>query len=273
LEDVVNTHQRAKLEEYDDHLFVVLRVPLEFADFRSEQLTLFLGGDYLLSFQEKPSAILDPVRARLRAGRGRIRNSGPDYLAYAIIDVCLDAYFPVLERCGERVEALEQAVLEQPDDRVIAGIHAVKRELLAIRRALWPQREMLNGLIRDESPLISERTRVYLRDCYDHVIQLIDLVETYREIASSLVDIYLSSVSSRLNEVMKVLTIIATIFIPLGFIASLYGMNFDRAVSPLNMPELGWYFGYPLVLLIMCATVFGLLYYFRRRGWLGRRTP
>ncbi len=270
LEDVVNAHQRPKVEEYEDHLFLVLRVPREGPSFGTDQITVFLGSNYLLTFQEGPSELLEPVRSRVRSSRGRIRSLGADYLAYAVVDACIDTYFPLLERYGERVESLERAVLDSPSEAVIARVHGLKRDLLTIRRALWPQREMLNALIREESPLISERTRVYLRDCYDHLIQLIDLVETYREIASALVDIYLSSVSTRMNQVMQVLTIIATVFMPLGFIASLYGMNFDRERSPLNMPELGWYYGYPFALLLMAATAVALLLFFRRRGWTGR---
>lgn len=269
LEDVVNVYQRPKVEEYDDHLFVVMRMPVDAAGFDSEQLSLFLGNDYVLTFQERIGDCFEPVRERLRRKRGRIREAGADYLAYALVDAVTDAYFPVLERHGETVEALEEAVVEHPEPSLVGQIQDVKHSLLAIRRAVWPQREMLNNLIREHTPFVTERTRVYLRDCYDHAVQLMDMVETYREIASGLIDIYLSGMSARLNEVMKVLTIIATVFMPLSFITGLYGMNFDRQTSPWNMPELGWHWGYFYALGVMLAIALGFVWYFRRRGWIG----
>lgn len=185
----------------------------------------------------------------------------------------IDGYFPVLEEYGERLEVLEDAVMGRHSSDHVAEIHDMKRDLLALRRAIWPQREMINALARDTSPRILEQTRIYLQDCYDHTIQLMDVVETYREIASGLVDVYLSSTSARMNEIMKVLTVIATIFMPLGFIAGLYGMNFDRGASPWNMPELGWYLGYPFALLLMTAVAVGLMLYFWRRRWIGGVGP
>jgi len=278
LEDVVNLHQRAKVEEYEDHIFIATRtIAARVVDgapsLDTEQVTMFLGGDYLLTFHERPSDTFDPVRARLRQHLGRIREAGPDYLAYALLDAVIDGYFPVLERYGELVEELEDAAVSQPGAELVTQVHRAKRDLLTLRRAIWPQREMINTLIRDPSSLLSDHTRVYLRDCYDHTIQLMDMVETYREIGSGLIEIYLSSVSTRMNEVMKVLTIIATIFIPLGFIAGLYGMNFNPQASPWNMPELGWYWGYPSALGLMAAVALGLIVYFRLRGWLGGRRP
>jgi magnesium transporter len=273
LEDVVNVHQRPKVEEYGDHIFIVTRMlPAEQEEGEgpvTEQISLFLGDGFLLTFQERAGDPFNMVRERLRGHRGQIRGAKADYLTYALLDAVIDNYFPMLERYGEKLEQLEDAVMEQADHRQTARIHAMKRDLLALRRSIWPQREMINSLVRDSSPLINEQTRIYLRDCYDHTIQLMDLVETYREIASGLVDVHLSSISTRMNEIMKVLTIIATIFIPLGFIASLYGMNFDTRVSPWNMPELEWVFGYPYALGLMAAVAFGLLYYFWRKGWLG----
>jgi magnesium transporter len=203
--------------------------------------------------------------------KGKIRQVGSDYLAYALIDATIDGYFPVLEALGEQIEQLEDDVIAQPEPQQVDRLHRIKRDLLTLRRAVWPTRDMVNDLIRDESPHISPTTRVFLRDCYDHTIQLMDVVETYREIASSQLDVYLSSLSARMNEIMKVLTIIATIFIPLSFIAGVYGMNFDPDTSPWNMPELRWYWGYPFSLLLMAAVGFGLLYWFWRRGWIGRR--
>ena len=274
LEDVINVHQRPKLEEYDEHLFIVTRMPDRGAQaLATEQVCLFLGRDYVLTFQERPGDCFDTLRRRLHESRGRIRRAGADYLAYALLDATTDAYFPVLERHGEHIEALEDEVLDRPADDVSARIHQLKRELLTIRRAVWPQREMLNLLIRDDSDLVSDQTRVFLRDCFDHTIQLMDLIETYREIASDLIDIHLSSVSTRLNEVMMVLTIIATIFIPLTVITGIYGMNFDPGASPWNMPELKWVYGYPFALGLMAAVAAGLLLWFRRKGWIGRRRP
>src|SRR3990172_3277699 len=271
LEDVVNTHQRPKVEEYADHIFIVTKIVHEEPELATEQVAMFLGRDFLLTFQEDAGDCFDPVCERLRQDRGRIRGAQADYLAYALLDAAIDEYFPVLERYGELVERLEDDVMAEPTGRIAARIHLAKRDLLTLRRAIWPQREAINALIRDVSPLIADQTRIHLRDCYDHCVQLMDMVETYREIASGLVDIHLSSVSAHMNEIMKVLTIIATIFIPLGFVASLYGMNFDAAASPCNMPELRWYWGYPAVLAIMAVVAVALLFYFQRKGWIGAR--
>ena len=271
LEDVVNTHQRPKVEEYADHIFIVTKIVHEEPALATEQVSMFLGRDFLLTFQEDVGDCFDPVRERLRNDRGRIRGAQADYLAYALLDAAIDEYFPVLERYGELVERLEDDVMAEPTGRIAARIHLAKRDLLTLRRAIWPQREAINALIRDVSPLVAEPTRIHLRDCYDHCVQLIDMVETYREIASGLVDIHLSSISAHMNEIMKVLTIIATIFIPLGFVASLYGMNFDPEASPWNMPELRWYWGYPAVLAIMAVVAVALLFYFQRKGWIGAR--
>ncbi|HSR71864.1 MAG TPA: magnesium/cobalt transporter CorA [Kiloniellales bacterium] len=269
LEDVVNVHQRAKVEEYEDHLFIVTRMVEANAAPETEQMTLFLDERCLLTFQERHGDGFDPIRERIRGHRGQIRSMGPDYLAYALLDAVIDGYFPVLEAYGEELEEIEDAVMSAPESAQVGEIHGLKRDLLSLRRAVWPQREMIHGLGRDGLRYVSDQTRIYLRDCYDHTVQLIDVLETYREIASGLVDIYLSSVSARMNEVMKVLTIIATIFIPLGFVASVYGMNFDPDVSPWNMPELRWAFGYPMALGIMTLVALGLLAYFRAKGWLG----
>ncbi|MGE0612931.1 MAG: magnesium/cobalt transporter CorA [Hyphomicrobiales bacterium] len=269
LEDVINTHQRPKAEEFADHVFVVARMVHDEDRTDTEQFACFLGKDYLLTFQERHGDCFGPVRERIRSTRGRVCSMGPDYLCYALLDAMIDSYFPVLERHGEELERLEDVVVESPNPDNIRELHDLKRALLLLRRAIWPHREMINALIRDENPLLTAQTRVFLRDCYDHTVQLMDIVETYREIASGLVDVYISSVSARLNEIMKVLTIIATIFIPLGFVASLYGMNFDAGVSPWNMPELRWYFGYPFALLLMLLIAGGLLVYFWRKGWIG----
>lgn len=267
LEDVINVHQRPKAEDFSDHAFIVLRLPPDTLDTAGEQVSLFAGKNFVLTFQERAGDCFDPVRSRIGAN-GRIVRNGPDYLAYALIDACIDAYFPRLETLGERIEALEGEVMMKPSPGQVSELHAVKRELLLMRRAIWPAREMVNALLRGESRFISKKTLVFLRDVYDHTVQLMDIVETYREIAAGLVDVYLSSQSTRLNEVMKFLTIIATIFIPLSFLASLWGMNFDREASPLNMPELGWYFGYPMALALMIGVAVAMFAYFKTRKWL-----
>jgi magnesium transporter len=271
LADLVHVNQRAKVEAYDDQLFVVLRMVHLDERLWTEQLSLVLGDGFVLTFQERAGDCFDPVRERLRRGQGRLRAAGADYLAYALLDALIDSYFPVLEQQGEVLEAMEREVVEATRADQITRIHALKRDLLELRRALWPLREVMSQLMREDVALIGAHTRLFLRDCADHVFQLMDMVEIDREVASSLLDLHLSNVSMRMNEIMKVLTIIATIFIPLGFIAGVYGMNFDPAVSPLNMPELDWYFGYPFALALMLAVALGLLGYFRRKGWLGGR--
>jgi magnesium transporter len=262
LEDVVNVHQRDKVESYPDHLFIVSRMVQVNDGVQSEQVSMFLGDGYLITFQETIGDVFDPVRERIRKGQGRIRTGGPDYLAYALLDAIVDHCFPVLEHYGERLDALEEEILSDPCQRTLAQVHGLKRELLALRRAVWPKREALSALVREPAARITDETRVYLRDCYDHAIQVLDITETYRELASGLVDAYISHVSHRMNEVMKVLTIIGTIFIPLTFLAGVYGMNFKV------MPELGWKWGYPVLLLVMAAIAGGLLALFRRRKWL-----
>ncbi len=267
IEDAANLHQRPKFEDYDDHVFVVTRMIRPETAPATEQVSMFVGENFLITVQEAPGDCFEPVRERLRGGKGPIRRRGPDYLAYALLDAVIDNYFPVLESYGEQVESLESGVITEPHREHVVEIHQLKRELLSMRRAVWPQREMINALIRDEARVITRQTRVYLRDCYDHTVQLMDIVEVYREVTSGLIDIYLSSVSARMNEVMKVLTIIATIFIPLSFIASLYGMNFATD-KPWNMPELKWAYGYVYSLVLMLVIAGGLLFWFWRKGWL-----
>jgi magnesium transporter len=269
LEDVVHVHQRAKVEHYERQLFIVARMAGTPHWSETEQLSLILGPNFVLTFQEgRPGDPFDPVRERLHKAGGRIRSAGADYLAYSLLDAVTDAYFPVLEDVGERVELLEDQILAQPGRTTFHHIHDLKRELLALRRAVWPLREAISTLIREPTALITDETRLYLRDCYDHAVRIIDFVETYRELGSDLMDLYLSSISQRMTEVMKVLTIIATIFIPLTFISSIYGMNFSTAKSPWNMPELEWYWGYPFALLLMATVALGLVGYFWWKGWL-----
>ena len=272
LEDVLNVSQRAKVEPYEGVLYVVARMVEWSGRLDTEQLSLFLGSGFVVTFQERPGDGFDPVRARIRSGRGLLRTSGPDYLAYALLDAVIDQYFPVLEAYGEKVEALENEVLLTPHPEDMRKVHDVKRDLLTMRRAVWPLRDALHVLARGEHAQIRPETRLYLNDAYDHTVQVIDHVETYREICSGLMEMYLSSISNRLNEVMKVLTIIATIFIPLNFIAGVYGMNFDPDASPWNMPELRWAYGYPFSLALMAAVALLLLWRFRREGWILRRS-
>jgi len=269
LEDVVNVHQRPKVENYADHTFIIARIIDRHSAPGTEQIAMVLGEGFLLTFQERKGDCFDLVRERIRRHQGIIRESKADHLAYALIDAATDNYFSILEAYGERLEALEISVMAEPSPSQIGEIHNLRRDLLLLRRAVWPQRDMIGELTRRSSPLISESTEIYLRDCQDHAFQIMDILETYREIAFGLVDVYLSSMSARMNEIMKVLTIIATIFIPLSFIASVYGMNFDLDVSPWNMPELRWYFGYPFALGLMALLAGGLLYHFRRKGWFG----
>jgi magnesium transporter len=269
LEDVVSVPQRAKVESYGDYLFIVARTATLAECVETEQIGIFLGADFVLTFQEEQGDPYDPVRERIRGSVGHIRGAGTDALAYAILDATIDYYFPILEKLGDRLDELEEQILTRPTRATIAALYSVKRDLTALRRALWPARDAVNSLIRDPSPLIDEETRVYLRDCYDHVVQCLDLLESDRELTSSLTDLYLSSIGHRTNEIMRVLTIFSVVFIPLTLIAGIYGMNFDPAASPWNMPELKWAWGYAFALGLMAATAIGMLGYFWRRGWLG----
>ncbi|PWB66968.1 MAG: magnesium and cobalt transport protein CorA [Deltaproteobacteria bacterium] len=265
LEDVLNVPQRSKVERFEGHLLIVLREVRHPEP--PEQVSLFLGDRLVVSFQERPGDSFDPVRERLRQAKGQIRAQGADFLAYALCDAVIDAFFPTLEKLGDAVEELEEKVIASPSPERFHEIRRAKQRLLEVRRAVWPARDAMNELLREESPLIRPETRPYLRDCYDHTVQLMDMVETFREFAAGLVDEYMSSVSNRMNEIMKVLTVMATIFIPLTFIAGVYGMNFDTKASPYNMPELGWRYGYPAVLLVMAAAAGGMLAYFHRKKW------
>ena len=266
LEDVVNLGQRAKVDAYDEDLFLVAHSPAMSTDL-GKQITLFLGGSFVVSFQEREDDIFDGVCERIRHGKGRIRRSGPDYLVYALVDAVVDSYFPVLEEVSETLTVLEEEVLSNPDQGTVSRIYAVKRRLVDLRRTLSPHREALNSLIRDAGDRFTEETALHLRDTYDHVMRIIEMAESQRDLCSDLMSTYLSVVSNRMNEVMKVLSIIGTVFIPLGFIAGLYGMNFDPAASPLNMPELGWYLGYPFALFLMGSVAVGLMIYFWKKGW------
>ncbi|HEX5758665.1 MAG TPA: magnesium/cobalt transporter CorA [Thermoanaerobaculia bacterium] len=269
LEDVLNTGQRPKIEDYPGHQFLVVRSLDYDGGLEAEQISFFLGDHWVITVQEIPGDSFDPVRDRIRTGgRGRIRHRGPDYLAYALLDALVDEFFPVLETLGERIEELEDELVTDPSPHTIREVHHVKRDLLVLRRAAYPEREVIHAMEREDCPQVTAETRVFLRDTYDHTIQVMDMIETYRELAGGMVDVYLSSLSNRMNEVMKVLTVISTIFIPLTFIAGIWGMNFDPDSSPLNMPELRWFWGYPTALLLMAAIAGALVVFFKRKGWL-----
>lgn len=265
LEDMLNTQQRPKYDEQGNHLIMIVKLLHWLADtaqIETEQISIVLGPRYVLTFQEHEADIFDPIRERIRAGNGRLNQSGADYLAYMFLDTIVDHYFNILEHLGEQIETVEDEVVATPTSRTLQQIHDLKQVMLHLRRSVWPLREVLGRLHRGESPLFQEATLIYLRDVYEHTIQVMDTIETFRDIVSGLLDIYLSSISNRMNEVMKVLTVIATIFIPLTFVTSLYGMNFRY------MPELEWRWGYPIVLLVMLVMAVGMLFYFRKKDWL-----
>jgi magnesium transporter len=272
LEDVVNLHQRPKIDDYNDYLFIVAQMMKANDQEPPEQLSIFLGRNFVATFSSRPDGdCFDPVRERIRKSKGRLRNAAPDYLAYALLDTLVDVYFPVLERLSDRIDAIELNVDRNQSHAVMADIHDIRSDLLVVRRAIWPLRDALNTIVRETHELIAQETRVYLRDCYDHTVQIIDLAELYRDLCGDLRDFIISLVSQRTNEIMRVLTVIATIFMPLSFVAGFYGMNFDPGASPLNMPELKWYFGYPFAILLMLAIASSQLYFFKRKGWLWRR--
>jgi len=266
LEDILNPEQRPKMEDLGDYLYMVVKM-LDWDDARgemtTEQMSVLVGANYVVSLQEHPGGdVLDPIRVRIREAKGSIREEGPDYLAYAILDGVVDRYFGVLEGLGEKVEALEEELVAHPTPDTLQDLHELKRAMIFMRKSVWPLREVVAALDRGGSSIIQESTRVYLRDVYDHTVQVMDAVETLRDMLSGMLDIYLSSISNRMNEVMKVLTVFASIFIPLTFIAGVYGMNFA------HMPELEWWWAYPLLWLVMLAVAVTMLVYFRRKRWL-----
>ncbi len=267
LEDITNTNQRPKVDIYDEHPLIVVHMFDGVSVSSKEQVSLVFNDTHVVTFQERPGDCLEPVRKRLAMPGGRIRTRGAAYLVYAILDTILDAYYPLLERIGEQLEDLEDKITTDPDPKDVPQLHRLKRDLLVVKRALWPSREMLAAMTREELGIIPRDVEQFLRDTYDHAMQLIDIVETYRELAMGLLDLYLSSLSNRTNEVMRVLTIISTIFIPLSFLVGVWGMNFDQD-SPWNMPELHLPYGYPMALGVMALVVVVLLYIFRRKKWL-----
>jgi magnesium transporter len=263
LEDILNSGQRPKIDFHEQYAFLILNLPrLVGVEIVLEQVSLFVGDGHLLSFCSGDGTAFEPVRERLRKSFGRIRARGVDYLLYTLVDIVIDSAYPLLEDLGEQIEDLEEQVLENPDKRILNTLHQLKRDLLLLRRALWPQREVVSRLIQHDADLVNETMRPYFSDCYDHAVQVIDLIETYREMLSGMLDIYLSSVSNRMNDIMRVLTIVGTIFIPLTFIVGVYGMNFE------NMPELKWENGYYGVWGIMIVLALGMLAAFKWRKWL-----
>lgn len=263
LEDIANTSQRAKFEDYDSYVVAIMRMLHYDNSIKSEQLSIVLMEGMVISFQEIDGGdAFDLIRNRLRTGKGRIRKMGADYLAYALIDAVVDYYFNILEKIGDEIEVLEEDLIASPDKKTMHTLHNMKREMIFLRKAVWPIRELINNIERSETTLIKPSTDIYLRDLHDHAVRVIDTVETYRDLLSSMMDIYLSSVSNKMNEVMKILTIITTIFVPVTFIAGVYGMNFD------NMPELHSQWGYAVTWAVMLAVIISLLVYFRKKEWL-----
>ncbi|MFW6457143.1 MAG: magnesium/cobalt transporter CorA [Planctomycetota bacterium] len=265
LEDIANTGQRAKYEEYEDYLYLVVKMISDDPGnegIHTEQVSLLLKKGLVISFQEEEGDVFDPVRERIRREKGRIRRMGADYLAYALLDSIVDGYFVTLEILGDREEELQEKVMDNPQQETLGEIHSLKRQLIAFRRAVWPLREAVGALQKKESALLGEDIQPYLRDLYDHTIQVIDTVEVFRELVASIVDMYMNSLSNRMNEVMKVLTVMASIFIPLTFLAGIYGMNFEY------MPELQWRWGYPAIWAVMGTLVAVMVFYFRRKEWI-----
>ncbi|MBU1120568.1 MAG: magnesium/cobalt transporter CorA [archaeon] len=265
LEDIVHTTQRPKTEDFESYLFVVLK-RIDYNDkikeINVEQLSMIIGSNFVISFQETEGNVFNPVRQRIRNGKGKTRKLGSDYLAYSLIDAVVDNYFIILEKLGGEIEEIEEELIQNPKPEILNAVHRLKRQLIFLRKSVWPLREVISNLQRGESKLIKKTTGIYLRDVYDHTIQVIDTVETFRDMTSGMLDVYLSSVSNKMNEVMKVLTIIATIFIPMTFVAGMYGMNFEF------MPELKWEWSYPLVWLTVIIIAGSMLLYFRRKKWI-----
>ena len=265
LEDILNTEQRPKIEDFETFIYIVLKM-LYYDDntneINSEQVSIIFGQNFVISFQEKEGDVFNPIRERIRTDKGRIWKMGADYLAYSLIDAIVDSYFIILEKLGENIEDVEETMIANPTPETLHAIHRLKRKMISLRKSVWPLREVVSALERSDSSLIQEPTRIYLKDVYDHTIQVIDIIETFRDMLSGMLDVYLSSISNKMNEIMKVLTIIATIFIPLTFIAGVYGMNFEY------MPELKWRWGYSVVWFVMLIIGISMVFYFRKKKWL-----
>lgn len=267
LEDILHNNQRPKIEDFDKYLYIVLRmfyVDENDSELQvvSEQVSLILGQNFVISFQEASGDTFDPIRMRIQKSKGRIREMGSDYLMYVLVDSIVDNYFVVLEKMGERIETLEEGLLDNPNHEHLEELYLLKNEVIYFRKSVWPMREVTNNLLRDDYSFISKVTRIYIKDAYDHIIQIIDSIETYRDLLAGLMDIYLSSISNKMNEIMKMLTVISTIFIPLTFLAGVYGMNFQY------MPELHWKWGYPILWIIMAFIAFSMYVYFKKKKWV-----
>lgn len=272
LEDILNTTQRPKVDLFDTYLFICLKmhaVPAagELAGLDLDQISMILGSDFLITFQERRSPVFEQVRKRLAENKGRIRKMGADYLAYALTDAMIDNFFQTLEQIGEEIEEIEELLIADPKTETLHRIHLLKRKVLLLRKSVWPLREVISSLQRGDAPIISKALDLYLRDLYDHTIHIIDTVETFRDVIAGMLDIYLSSLSFRMNEIMKVLTMFTAVFIPLTLITGIYGMNFNATRSPWNMPELNWYLGYPMALGVMATLGVGMVVYFKRKNW------
>ncbi|MBI2581867.1 magnesium/cobalt transporter CorA [Candidatus Woesearchaeota archaeon] len=263
LEDIMNTEQRPKMDDFEDHIFITLKLLMyNNRHITTEKISIIIGTNFVISFQEHEGDIFDPIIKRIRENRGKTRKMGPDYLAYSLLDAVVDHYFVVLERLGEKIEDLEEESITNPHPETIRALHQLKREMISLRRYIWPLRDVISGILRSGSKLIKKTTLIYLRDVYDHTVQVMDSIETFRDILSGMMDVYLSNISNKMNEIMKVLTIIGTIFFPLTLVTGIYGMNFDV------MPELRWKYGYFIVLGFMALVAGFMLYYFRKRNWI-----
>ncbi|MBI4845128.1 MAG: magnesium/cobalt transporter CorA [Candidatus Omnitrophica bacterium] len=271
LEDILNINQRPKIEDMETYIYLcakMLSYDEKTKEISEEQVSILFGSNFLITFQEeKPGDVFDITRERIRNNKGKIRKMGPDYLAYALLDAIVDNYFIIMENISERVESLEEELVENPVPTTLHQLNGLKRNIIFLRKSIWPLREVLSGITRSGSTLIQENTLIYFNNVYDHTIQVIDTIEAFRDIVSGMLDIYLSSLSNRLNQIMKVLTVIATIFMPLTFIAGIYGMNFNTSASSINMPELNWRFGYIFALSLMALTALGMLSYFKKKNW------
>ena len=273
LEDILNTYQRPKMDDLEKYIFIVMKM-LTYNDnteeIEEEQISIILLDNFLLMFQEenKEGDVFEPLRERLRSDKGKIRKRGADYLVYAVLDSIIDNYFIILEKIEEKIDILEEELLKNTTQATLNKLNKIKRQMMFLRRATWPLRDIINKLERKESALITDSTTLYLHDLYDHIIHVIETIENFKDILSQMFDLYLSGMSNKLNEIMKILTIISTIFIPLTFLAGIYGMNFNTEKSPFNMPELNWYYGYPLLLLIMAVISSFMIIYFKRKKWI-----
>jgi magnesium transporter len=275
LEDMVTVPQRSKVEEFPAHLFAVTQLATYVDELDTEQVSIFVGKDFVLSWREQPGSVFDIIRKRLQVTAGVTRSAGVDYLLYALLDSVIDSCFPVLEKLGDVLDELDDRIEDQNDPSLIPAMASIRHDVRLMRRIVWPLRDAIDDLLRNPPECITQDTMIHLRDCHDHAVQIMDGLENFRDAGSDLRDYYATAISNRMNEIMKVLTIISTIFMPLSFIAGVYGMNFSHADSPLNMPELHWRYGYLFSLGIMLAVALGQLYFFKRKGWLGgvRRRP